>query len=182
MLAGASGLAAATGDPWAGVGMFGLLGVGMGVPLLAVAAAGSHLPRAGNWMLGLKRVLGVALLGYAAFLGWARVDTGAGTVPPPQGATVYYLSARWCVPCLRIKREVWPEGQRVAAARGWDFAFVEIDLTDESPEERAFRDRHGVFGVPSFVVVLSPGGIADYVHEGDFEVADLIKGMSVRAP
>ena len=51
--------------------VFGALGLGMAAPFLAVAAAPSlvmWLPRPGPWMAWLRRALGVALLGTAAWL------------------------------------------------------------------------------------------------------------------
>lgn len=45
------------------------MGLGMGVPLLAVgASAGTLLPRAGPWMESVKRFFGVILLGVAIYL------------------------------------------------------------------------------------------------------------------
>jgi suppressor for copper-sensitivity B len=51
--------------------VFGALGLGMAVPFLAVVAAPglvACLPRPGPWMVWLQRILGVALLGTAAWL------------------------------------------------------------------------------------------------------------------
>ncbi len=51
--------------------VFAALGLGMAAPFLAVAAAPglvAWLPRPGPWMVWLRRVLGVALLGTAAWL------------------------------------------------------------------------------------------------------------------
>ncbi len=53
--------------------MFGVLGIGMASPFLAVAAAPrivAYIPRPGRWMGWLQRILGVALLGTAAWLIW----------------------------------------------------------------------------------------------------------------
>jgi suppressor for copper-sensitivity B len=51
--------------------VFGALGLGMAAPFLAVAAAPAlvaYLPRPGLWMVWLRRALGLALLGTAAWL------------------------------------------------------------------------------------------------------------------
>lgn len=58
--------------------IFGLLGLGMAAPLLAVAAVPSlvrFLPRPGAWMVWLRRVLGVALAGTALWLLWVLAQT-----------------------------------------------------------------------------------------------------------
>jgi suppressor for copper-sensitivity B len=51
--------------------VFGALGLGMAAPFIGVAAAPgliAYLPRPGSWMVWLQRVLGLALLGTAAWL------------------------------------------------------------------------------------------------------------------
>jgi suppressor for copper-sensitivity B len=51
--------------------VFGLLGLGMAAPFLAIAALPglvAYLPRAGRWMIWLQRILGIALIGTAAWL------------------------------------------------------------------------------------------------------------------
>lgn len=51
--------------------VFGALGLGMAAPFLAVAAFPGfiiYLPRPGRWMIWLERVLGLALIGTAAWL------------------------------------------------------------------------------------------------------------------
>jgi suppressor for copper-sensitivity B len=58
--------------------IFGLLGLGMAAPLLAVAAVPGlvrFLPRPGAWMVWLRRVLGVALAGTALWLLWVLAQT-----------------------------------------------------------------------------------------------------------
>jgi suppressor for copper-sensitivity B len=53
------------------VGVFAALGIGLALPYLAVALAPglvAWLPRPGGWMVGLRRVLGVALAGSAVWL------------------------------------------------------------------------------------------------------------------
>jgi len=59
------------GSPLVGGAALFSMGIGMGVPLLAVGASmGKLLPRTGPWMEVVKRVFGVALLGVAIwFLG-----------------------------------------------------------------------------------------------------------------
>jgi thioredoxin:protein disulfide reductase len=55
---------------WLGLELFSALGVGMGLPYLALAmAAGSikTLPRSGEWLLWIERLFGFMLLGLAAY-------------------------------------------------------------------------------------------------------------------
>lgn len=67
-LAGALAYIGHTGSALVGGTALFALGLGMGLPLLAVgASAGALLPRAGAWMDGVKRVFGVIFLGVAVW-------------------------------------------------------------------------------------------------------------------
>jgi len=92
-LAGALLYISQTGDVWlGGVALFALAW-GMGVPLLLVgASSGALLPRAGDWMVGVKHFFGVLLLASAwwillpvlaswlQMLGWAALAALAAVV------------------------------------------------------------------------------------------------------
>ena len=68
------------------VGVFAALGVGLALPYLAVALAPGlvgWLPRPGGWMVGLRRLLGLALAGSAAWL--VVVLAGAAGTPAALG-------------------------------------------------------------------------------------------------
>ena len=68
-LAGALIYISTTSDAVLGGTALLALGLGMGVPLLLVGGSGGHwLPRAGQWMNGVKAVFGVLLLGVAVWL------------------------------------------------------------------------------------------------------------------
>lgn len=68
-LAGALIYIGQTGDALLGGLALFSLGLGMGLPLLAIgASAGKLLPRAGTWMNAVKAVFGVGLLGIAIWL------------------------------------------------------------------------------------------------------------------
>ena len=76
-LAGALIYISTTNDAVLGGTALLALGLGMGVPLVAVGASGGHwLPRAGAWMNNVKAVFGVLLLGVAVWL-LERVVPGA---------------------------------------------------------------------------------------------------------
>ncbi|MBF0430184.1 MAG: thioredoxin family protein [Fibrobacteria bacterium] len=58
------------GSLFTGIWMFALLGLGMGIPYLILGmAAGSvqKLPKSGNWMIGVKKLLGIVLLALANY-------------------------------------------------------------------------------------------------------------------
>ncbi|WP_062562784.1 protein-disulfide reductase DsbD [Paracoccus aminovorans] len=68
-LAGALLYIAQTGDVMLGAAALFALGLGQGLPLLAIGAFGPRiLPRSGRWMEGAKRAFGVIFLGFAIWL------------------------------------------------------------------------------------------------------------------
>ncbi|SFP93069.1 protein-disulfide reductase DsbD [Tranquillimonas alkanivorans] len=78
-LAGALLYIAQTGDVALGAGALFALGLGQGVPLLAMGAFGARvLPRAGAWMDRVKLVFGFAFLAMAAWLAGRIVPPAAG--------------------------------------------------------------------------------------------------------
>lgn len=79
-LAGALLYIAQTGDVMLGAAALFALGLGQGLPLLAIGAFGPRiLPRSGGWMEGAKRAFGVIFLGFAIWLA-ARVLPGPVTL------------------------------------------------------------------------------------------------------
>ncbi|MGR3495637.1 protein-disulfide reductase DsbD [Citreimonas sp.] len=79
-LAGALLYIAQTGDVALGALALFALGLGQGLPLLAIGAFGPHvLPRSGAWMEGAKRLFGMLFLGFAIWLA-GRVLPGALTL------------------------------------------------------------------------------------------------------
>ena len=67
-LAGALAYIGQTGSPFVGGAALFALGLGMGVPLIAIgASAGAFLPRAGVWMERVKQVFGVIFLSVAVW-------------------------------------------------------------------------------------------------------------------
>lgn len=57
-------------DPYQGFWMFALLGLGMGLPYLVLGTLSGllqKLPRSGNWMVEVKKIIGLILLGLANY-------------------------------------------------------------------------------------------------------------------
>lgn len=79
-LAGALIYIAQTGDVILGAGALFALGLGQGLPLLAIGLFGPRiLPRSGGWMEGARRAFGVIFLGFAIWLA-GRVLPGPATL------------------------------------------------------------------------------------------------------
>lgn len=120
-LAGAMIYIAQTGDVALGAAALFALGLGQGVPLLAVGAFGPHiLPRRGAWMERVKLAFGAVFLGMAIWL--------AGRILP--GPAVLALWAALLTGCgvalgaLDRLAPDTPRGPRMAAAAGLLLVFA----------------------------------------------------------
>jgi len=79
-LAGALLYISASGDAWGGALKLFVLGLGMGLPLIIVGTGGAALlPKSGPWMVLVKNIIGVLLLGTAIGL-LSRVVPGPVTL------------------------------------------------------------------------------------------------------
>ncbi len=110
-LVGALLYIAATGDAFLGGAALFALGLGMGLPLLALGASAGHLlPRAGAWMVAVKHAFGILMLAMA----WWLLER---LLPGP------VVLAGWSVLLLGVAAQLGAlEGGRageVASARLW---------------------------------------------------------------
>ncbi|WP_303718518.1 thioredoxin family protein [Brevundimonas naejangsanensis] len=64
-----------------------------------------------------------------------------------------YFTADWCVICRQMDREVFADGQVVAALQNADL--IKVDVTDNTPETRQLMETYGVVGPPT-LIFLSP--------------------------
>jgi thiol:disulfide interchange protein DsbD len=74
-----------------GLGMFGLIGLGMGLPFMALATASSGakaLPRSGGWLKTTKAVLGLLVLYFAA----TYLFQGLGMKPEEAGTQLAWIA------------------------------------------------------------------------------------------
>lgn len=126
----------AKGKQW-GVVLPFVLGLGMALPWPFAAAGMKAFPKAGTWMIWVKRLFSLFLVVLAsryAYLAWsathpsAKVNTSIN-----QGAkkTFVKVGAKWCTACAVMDKTVFKD-ERVKAALK-DFTFTEMEI--ERPEE-----------------------------------------------
>ena len=75
---------------------------------------------------------------------------------PTDRPTLVRFTADWCPPCQIMKREVFNRPD-VAAEIEQHYRAVSVDMTRLDADARALAARHGVLGIPTFVV-LAPDG------------------------
>jgi thiol:disulfide interchange protein DsbD len=59
------------------------------------------------------------------------------------------LYADWCIACKAMEREIFPAPSVRSGLS--DFATVQLDLTENSEEQRALLDKYHVFGPPALL-------------------------------
>lgn len=120
-LAGALIYIAQTGDVMLGAAALFALGLGHGLPLLAVGAFGPQiLPRSGIWMQRVKQAFGVIFLGFAVWLA-GRVLPGPATLA--LWAALLLLSGVFLGALDRLEKAS-PSRVRLSAALGIVLAFA----------------------------------------------------------
>ncbi len=156
------------------------LSFGMSVPLLLVgASAGALLPRAGPWMLGIKKVFGVLLLGVAVWiiqpvlppslalwqapaqapaLAFKRVHNVAELDAELKATTRPVLLdfyADWCVSCKEMERFTFTDPQ--VAALMSQALLLKADVTANHDDDRALLKRFHLFGPPGTIFFDAQG-------------------------
>jgi thiol:disulfide interchange protein DsbD len=259
-LAGALIYISTTGDAFLGGSVLFVMSLGMGVPLLLVGlGGGKYLPKAGMWMMQVKAVFGVILLGVAIALvsrivsdtvsvylwsmlciiyavhlspfqsgnnGWAKTRQGFALILLIYGAAIltsglagkpsldkplgYFSSvsnsvsvaevkplfdrmqdvvlvenamqqakangklvvldmyADWCTACLEMEKDVFSNSDLKAYSN--NIAFLQLDLTENTPAQQAFLSKYGVFGPPT-LLFFSPNGDLINIRQGEMDLA-----------
>jgi suppressor for copper-sensitivity B len=173
--------------------IFAALGLGMAAPYLLIAAfpgLATCLPRPGRWMLTLKKILALALVGTAVWLGWVlwgqlsppapespsapavqwQPFTPAPTTPPQavaaalaEGKVVFVdVTADWCITCKVNKAAVLDREPVVSALQAPTVVALRADWTNPSDPIAAYLASFGRYGIPFNVVYgpSAPQGIA----------------------
>jgi len=187
------------GDPWLGWGMFFVLACGLGLPYVVLgtfSGALARLPKSGAWMVWVKRVFGVILLGAAAWVTMPVWQTEGVSWPPysPEAVkqaaadhkvAVIDFSAAWCGPCRQMERTTFRDPRVIEAGKA--VVFLKADVTaNESPAVQAVLAEYRIRGVPTLVFLDSTGkehaALRRAEYTGADELLDLIKRAHQPAP
>ena len=169
-LAGALVYISQTRDVLVGGSALFAMATGMSVPLVLVGvSAGSLLPRAGSWMVWVKRGFGVMLLALAVWMAMPLLPSRHASVLPfkrihsvqeldaelAQGKPVMLdFYANWCVSCKEMEKFSFSAAPVRAALEG--VVLLQADVTANTEEDKALLKRYGLFGPPA--IILFDGG------------------------
>lgn len=161
-------------------GLFLALGLGMSVPWLLVAlrpGLALSLPRPGRWMNGLRRLLGLMMLGSAIWLATLLLPHLGFSTPAPAKESVVWqplseqaiqqalaqnkrvfidVTADWCITCKVNKYNVLQKEAVQKALQQQDVVALRGDWTLPSAELSDFLKKRGRVAVP-FNQIYGPG-------------------------
>lgn len=172
-----------------------IMALGMGVPLLVIGtSAGALLPRAGHWMVWVKRFFGVLLLGVALWMvmpllgsrtglngpvfqpihSLAALDQAVHQAAAHHRPVMLDFYADWCVSCVEMDHKVFtrPDIKNLLSSG----VLLRADVTQNTPEDKALLSRFGLFGPPATLFFDSNGQenegarLAGFVAEPQFKV------------
>ena len=162
------------------------LGVGMALPWPLAGAGIAALPKPGPWMVTVKQVMGVVILGTAVYYGYLsytifdnrNVDASAvsGSVQEKLAAgwtdslaeglaraereqkpVLLDFWATWCKNCLTMDKTTFENAEVKAALDG----YVKIKIQAEDPDAeptKALMARFNAIGLPTYVILGSTSG------------------------
>jgi len=157
------------------------LGVGMAVPWPIAGAGIASLPRPGAWMVRVKQVFGVLILGTAMYYGYeaysifanrwvdpravassveeqlkagwqASLADGLATARREHKPVLIDMWATWCKNCLTMDKTTLRDPSVTAALAG----YVKIKFQAEDPDDpttRAVMKRFDAVGLPTYVIL-----------------------------
>lgn len=140
-------------DPQLGFLLFFFLSLGLGLPYLMLGIFSGtlkSLPRSGAWLERSKKIFAVPLLLAALYYGYSAIRPAAAsnansdmtsehwpraTIAALQEAreqhrpVVLDFRADWCLPCLKLEREVFSKPEVRRAAQEKNITLLQVDLT-----------------------------------------------------
>jgi suppressor for copper-sensitivity B len=163
--------------------IFAMLGLGLALPYMAVAVLPgviAWLPKPGRWMIWLKRLLALTLIGSALWLGsilaiqlgfttgqsaeanrralaWQPFEESRIAPLVREGKVVFVdVTAAWCVTCQANKRLVTDRAPVTDRLQQPGVVAMQADWTKPDASIARYLADHGRYGIP-FNIVYGPG-------------------------
>lgn len=194
---GAMTYVAKTGNQWLGAINFFALGLGMGLPLLALAAFGKQvIPNTGPWMKTCQKLTGVLLVVTAVWISAPLLSpilpgqptrhslgTSIGSRSELNQAIqkgsdnhqtlILNFTASWCTTCTHLDHSLF--SQKSALSQQSDLKVLHIDISHPSSETTAIMKQFHVIAPPTLIIIRPNHTQQQLV--GDVKLADLLKLM-----
>lgn len=180
-----------------GLALF-VLAYGMGAPLLLLGAGfGRLVPKSGQWMVRIKQLIGVLMIGAALWIAqplwgkhWQAVFGSSQAAPVFQPITnsaeldaviaqsdrpvMLDLYADWCRSCIEMEQKTFVDAT-VKKQMG-QMNLVRVDMSNYTDDHAALLQRFSLYGPPA-VIVLTPLSGQELLRVVGFEPADVFSGQ-----
>lgn len=182
-----------------GFALLVVYGIGMGLVLILLGAAYGELAgklRGGNWMIWVKRALGIILLFPAAFymgvlmgfgeegqvigggqrIEWVRSEREALKLARDENRPVMVeFTAKWCPPCQKLESSFFSRVNIVSLS--YMMVPLRIDATTETAEVRRLIGKYGVVGWPTVLFLTPQGSQLKDLRVSDYDPGAIEEGM-----
>jgi thioredoxin:protein disulfide reductase len=157
------------------------LGIGMAIPWPIAGAGLSALPKPGAWMVRVKQVFGVFILGTALYYGYeayslfanrwvdasdvtasveeklkagwhASLADGLAAAEREQKPVLIDLWATWCKNCLTMDKTTLADADVTGALSNYIKIKFQAENPDESPARQVMQ-KFGAVGLPTYVIL-----------------------------
>lgn len=154
--------------------IFTFLGIGLALPYILLAVSPrvfKYMPKPGAWMVRLRKVLALALVATALWLGsilltitatpamapgWEKFDQARIAPAVAEGRTVFVdVTADWCLTCKANKRFVLERSDVQVALSAENVVRLQADWTQRDESIAAYLQSYGKYGIP-FNIVYGP--------------------------
>lgn len=171
-----------TQKPLLGFGLLFTYALGLGMLFIGLGLFSRALPRSGQWMVKVKKLMGLVVLGvsfYYASLIWQQVELtnrptldeskinqsslpwkplteGALTEAARQGKPVMIdFWAVWCAACHELEQNTFSDPD--VREKAQNFVLLKYDATQVTPETQKWMEKFSIRGLPAVIFISSSG-------------------------
>lgn len=184
------------GDPWLGWWLFFTLACGLGLPYVILGAFSgllTKLPKSGSWMVQVKKVFGVILLGVAVWFVKPIFGTRTNATSPidwkPYSAELLANAGKpvlldfyadWCIPCHEMDSKTYSDPRLIEKSK--QLVMVKVDLTKQgSASVDQLVHQYAIVGMPTTTFFTPDGHERGDLRQVGFVDADKLLNLMVTA-
>lgn len=186
-----------TQKPFLGFALLFTYAIGLGMLFLGLGFFSKVLPRSGKWMVNVKRLMGIVVLGVSFYYGmliWQQVQIrqqpkideaqlGKSALPwkplteralaeaAAAGKPVLIdFWAVWCAACHELEQNTFtnPEVQK----RSQEFVLLKYDASQVTPETQKWMEKFAIRGLPAVIFISSSGVWLEKLTLSEYESSE----------